>query len=361
MALERPLESLSDEEVLSGLDDLLRQSRRVEAPLIAHIGEVHARHLYARFAASSMFTYCTNVLHLSEGEAQLRISVAKATRDHPVLLEMLADGRLHLSGIAKLAPALTAQNRDALLARAVYKSKREIEEIVAELAPRPDAPSAIRKLPDRRPRPSCPLAEPAQVEVPPPVRAEIPRSASVPVLEPLAPSRYKIQFTAGPELRDDLERLRALMRSEVPDGDLAAIVGKAVRQLRERLEARRFGQTRSPRKKAPTTNDSSRHVPFEVRRLVYRRDGGQCRFVDGQGRRCSERHRLEYHHRHPFGMGGGPEFDNICLMCPTHNRYLAELDYGKSKMSRYWRSAGGGQTECGESGSLDADRADPSQ
>src|SRR5262245_39184405 len=131
MALERPLESLSDDEVLAGLDDLLHRSRRVEAPLIAHLGEIHARHLHARFAAPSIFMYCTSVLYMSEGEAQLRITVAKAARDHPVLLELLADGRLHLSGIARLAPVLTAENRDALIARAVHKSKRQIEEMVA--------------------------------------------------------------------------------------------------------------------------------------------------------------------------------------------------------------------------------------
>src|SRR5262245_66375631 len=103
MSITHSAQSLSGDEVISNLHDLLRQSRRVEAPLIAHIGEVHARHLYARYAASSMFTYCTHILHLSEGEAQLRITVAKAAREHPVLLEMLEDGRLHMSGIARLA------------------------------------------------------------------------------------------------------------------------------------------------------------------------------------------------------------------------------------------------------------------
>jgi hypothetical protein len=347
MALERPLQSLSDDEVLAGLDDLLRRSRRVEAPLIAHIGEVDARHLYAQFATPSIFSYCTIVLHMSEGEAQLRIIVAKAAREHPVLLEMLADGRLHLSGIARLAPVLTAENRDALLARAVHKSKRQIEEMVAELAPRPDAPSIVRKLPERAA--PFPVLAPAPVGVAPLCLDVPPLSVALPdvapparprctVFEPLSPARYRMQFTAGPELRDDLEALKALMRSEVPDGDLALIVGKAVRQMRQSLEARRFAQTKSPRKKTKQTNGSSRYLPSDVRRFVYRRDGGQCRFVDAQGRRCPERYRLEYHHRHPFGLGGGPERDNICLMCGLHNRYLAELDYGRKKMSRYWRS-----------------------
>src|SRR5262245_49630279 len=302
MALTLSLESLTDDEVIASLDDLLRQSRRVAAPLVAHLGEVHARHLYARYAASSMFSYCTDVLHLSEGEAQLRIIVARAAREHPVLLEMLADGRLHLSGIAKLAAVLTAENRDRLLARAIHKSKRQIEDIVAELAPRPDAPSVIRKLPER-PMSSSP-APPMEMEVAPPQPLEVPRSAPArpPVCQPLSPARYKIQFTAGPELREDLKRLQALMRSEVPDGNFAAIIGGAARDLRERLEARRFAQTKSPRKAGGRTDSSSRHIPAAARRFVYRRDGGQCCFVDAQGRRCPERHRLEYHHRHAFGL-----------------------------------------------------------
>ena len=63
---------------------------------------------------------------------------------------MLADGRLHLSGISLLRPHLTVANRETLLKRAVYKSKRQIQEIVAELSPRADIPATIRKLPERR-------------------------------------------------------------------------------------------------------------------------------------------------------------------------------------------------------------------
>jgi hypothetical protein len=89
-------------------------------------------------------------LHLSEAEAYLRIAAARASREHPMLLALLADGRLHLTGIAKLAPHLTRQNRDALLERATHRSKSQIEELIAELAPRPDAPALMRKLPERR-------------------------------------------------------------------------------------------------------------------------------------------------------------------------------------------------------------------
>jgi hypothetical protein len=158
--MARRIRALSDDELLVRLSALLRESRRIEWELVAHIGEVDERRLYAREACASMFVYCTEVLHLSEHEAYLRITAARAAREHPMLLTMLADGRLHLSGIAKLAPRLTLANRDALLDHATHKSKRQIEVLVADRAPRPDVPALIRKLPDRGPASATPAVIP---------------------------------------------------------------------------------------------------------------------------------------------------------------------------------------------------------
>ena len=72
-----------------------------------------------------------------------------------MLLTMLADGRLHLTAIAKLAPHLTHENRDGLLERATHRSKRQIEEQIAEIAPRPDVPAMVRRLPGRRTLPTA--------------------------------------------------------------------------------------------------------------------------------------------------------------------------------------------------------------
>jgi hypothetical protein len=150
---EPALHAISDDELIRRLGELVSQSRRIEADLVAHIGEVDARGLYARQASPSMFAYCTEALHLSEAEAYRRITVARAARKHELLLTMLRDGRLHLSGIALLAPLLTPANREALLARATHRSKREIDTLVAELQPRPDVPSVMRKLPQPRTAP----------------------------------------------------------------------------------------------------------------------------------------------------------------------------------------------------------------
>jgi hypothetical protein len=169
-------------------------------------------------------------------------------------------------------------------------------------------------------KPTAPLAGPK------------PQTRPAATVEPLSPARYKVQFTASQELRDKLERLTALMRSEVPDGDLAAIIERAVSEKLQRLEARRFGKTKAPRKRLAetVTTPGSRHVPAALRRAVYERDESRCTFVDRQGRRCTERHRLEFHHDFPFGKGGDTGLVNLKLLCEQHNRYLAEVDYGKA-------------------------------
>ena len=160
------------------------------------------------------------------------------------------------------------------------------------------------------------------------------------VVKPLAPDRYKVQFTASAELHDKLERLRALMRPSVPDGDLAAIIERAVTEKLQRLEARRFARTQVPRKtlSQSETSPTTRQIPAAVRRAVYERDGGRCRYEDEQGRRCTARQGLEFHHRLPFGRGGDHSVANVSLACRSHNGYLAEVDYGREAVARHRRS-----------------------
>jgi HNH endonuclease len=338
------LKNLRDEELLHRLSLLVGQSRGVEADVVAHIGEVELRRLYAREACSSMFEYCRRVLRLRENEAYLRITVARAARENPALLEMLRDGRLHLSGIARLAPHLTRENSELVLGRACGMSHREIRELVSELEPKPDVAATLRKLP-QRPTPagvaSVSLGAPRVESDTFNVESKGTASPRPAVVEPLAPARYQVRFTASAELREKLERLQALMRSSVPDGDLARLIDIAVTEKLERVEARRFAKTRAPHKGLSETDatPSSRHIPAPVRRAVYERDGGLCSYRDERGRRCAGRHDLEFHHKHPFARGGDHSAENLALMCPAHNRLLAERDYGEDVMARFRAAA----------------------
>lgn len=138
---------LSDEELLDVLARLAANERGAVAELVAHLAALDTRGAHLALGYSSLFSYCREALRLSEHEAYNRIEVARAARRFPEVLGMLHDGSLTTTAARLLAPVLTAENRERLLAAAAYRSKREVEELIARTRPRPDVPASIRKVP----------------------------------------------------------------------------------------------------------------------------------------------------------------------------------------------------------------------
>lgn len=194
---------------------------------------------------------------------------------------------------------MTKANQRAVLAEACGKSTREIKKIAARLAPKPDVPASIRKLPAPRPAAEASRTsaeEPASASSPagpaapaPSGPVPAPPESHRPLVEPLTPERYRLQLTMDEEMHDDLRCLQDLMRREIPDGDPGAAA---------------------------------------VRRTVWKRDGGQCAFISRTGVLCTERSFLEFHHEAPYALGGGKTAENISLRCRAHSVYESELIFG---------------------------------
>jgi hypothetical protein len=225
-----------------------------------------------------------------------------------------------------LAPHLTSENHATVLAEARHKTKRQVEELAARLTPRPAVPATIRKLPE--PKAPSGLVNAAQEEIfiatsPALVAAPPPKPAEV---TPLAPERYKVQFTVTRETHDKLRRLQDLLRHTVPNGDPAVIIDKALTLLLAEVERAKLSATEKPKAPRPAT-PGSRHVPAAVRRTVWKRDGGRCAFVGTNGR-CRETGLLEYHHVMPFAEGGSTSVENVELRCKSHNAHEAVQWFG---------------------------------
>ena len=318
---------LSDAALEAEVKRLAHCEREATVHLVAHLAELDARRLYLGAGFSSLFTYCTAVLRLSEHESYDRIEAARAARRYPIILHMLGEGALNLTTVRLLAPHLTNDNCAELLAAASGRSKREVEELLARQFPRPEVPSSIRKVPAPAP-PTVPVSPPPQAT---PVFA--PPAKHRPALTPLADDRYVIRFTATAGTREKLRLAQDLLRHAIPTGDLGEIFDRALTALLEKLARAKLAATERPgsnRDAAP----SSRHIPAEVRRAVWLRDGGRCGFVGKGGRRCAERSFLEFHHVQPYAVGGQATVDNIALRCRAHNAYEADLFYGPPKPRR---------------------------
>lgn len=351
--MEGSLKTVSDRKLLGGLDDLVTKSRQNEADLLAYLAEVDRRELYLEQGCSSMFGYCTEVLHFSEATAFRRIAVARAARTVPLLLERIREGALHVAGAKLLAPTLTPENHVELLDLARHKSKRAIEKILADRAPRPDVPARIRQLPGRRAvqgvrvaseiaKPAC--EAPSHEATPSPVKSRLP----TPAPSPLGGGRFRVQFTASQALCDRLREAQALLRHQLPDGDMAEIFERALTLLVQDAKRKRFAQT-SDRRRSKAMRESgsaSRHIPAKIKRAVCARDGGRCAFVGANGRRCGSRDFLEFHHRDPWARTRRHSIDRIELRCRGHNRYAAVQDYGAAYMARFTRRDHSPRREC---------------
>jgi hypothetical protein len=143
--------ALSDGDLLSSLQGVVRALRRSAAEVVAHLSEVEERRLHLLAGHASMFMYCVSHLGMSEDEAWRRMEVARLARRFPRLFELLACGQISLSVAALLRRHLTAANAEVLLADVCGKTVSEAREVLARWFPRADVPSCIRKLPARQP------------------------------------------------------------------------------------------------------------------------------------------------------------------------------------------------------------------
>ncbi|HWA77970.1 MAG TPA: hypothetical protein VG937_36800 [Polyangiaceae bacterium] len=505
------LSGVSDERLLRDLRGFVASGARMDASVVAHLAEVEERRLHLKAAASSLFDYCLRRLGFSESEAFHRITAARLARRFPVIFEMLGARSIHLSGLRVLRDHLTAENHRELLAAAGGKSKKEVEILVATLAPRPDVASRLRKLPARRVARASPVDELASMPEAdhsrsvaaaslPQMRGELAsgvmqsrdyntaqgpdqrtnqstgqctnqstgqrtdqstgqctdqstgqytnqstgqctaqstgqctaqstgqctehrtagqctdqrtagsadereercteqseglgarelcasnaqavslldrgslssragrgeadelarrRSSRMRALEPLSGTRYLLRVCVGSEFKAKLGRARDLMSHGNPSGELAVVLERALDLLVERLEKQRFAKIErppAPRKLSENLRGPSnrgeqerkremasieqrgltrRHVPNEVRRAVAERDGERCTYVDEEGRRCPSRVFLQLHHEVAHALGGASTVANLRVLCGSHNRWLAERDFGRAHQER---------------------------
>jgi 5-methylcytosine-specific restriction endonuclease McrA len=439
------LAQMSESELLDHFENLVERDRRTTTQLLVAIAEIDERKLWAGHAFPSMFAFCVERFHMSEQVTAKRIWAARTARRFPIVLEMVERGELHLSAIHLLARHLTADNCDDVLQRARHKSSREIEKLVAALAPRPDVASRVRALPrtvvdaangvaaavasgDATTRKVLDTAEgvaaaatsgDATTHSEPdsaavagmgsrPVQARggspLPAAAARPITA-LSPRRYKIEITIDEETHDKLRSLQDLLGRSQVGRDPAAIISRAIDSLLVDTLKRKAATTdrprqacdasatisrlrparavaatsdvshpasevsgttdrpqpampaceASPRTPQPRTRNiparpashaspktqqpKTRTIPAALRRAVWQRDCGRCRYVDGRGRRCKATSSVEFHHKHPFAKGGRHDADNVELRCAAHNQYQADLDFGRNFMDGR-RSAG---------------------
>lgn len=220
---------LSDKALVNAVHRSCSEARATLAHLLVLLIEVEERSLHLKEAYPSMFAYCRGELRMSEGEASRRINAARLVHRFPKLLSRIECGDIHLSALYQLRDYFNDGNLDHLVDAAKGKNKFEIAEIIARLAPRAGGRASVRKLPHHDKRPDV-------------------TPARKPSLEPLAEALYRLQVFGDRVFRDKLFRARDMLMHSNPTGDLSVVIARALDELLNALEKRRYGK---PLKKTP--------------------------------------------------------------------------------------------------------------
>ena len=228
---------LPDQVLLEQTRMLARHEQALQLSVLDHLREIEARRLYLRLGYSSLFDYTVRELHYTEAAAWRRIKAMRLCRETRGVREWLHDGSLNLSNAALLQnsferwdrsgagpvaagspgagtngapragsapsaargeaagaplPVLDARARQQLVERAVGKSTRQVQQMLAELDPEAAAPAER--------------------------------------LRALGNGRWELRAVIDAECQRGLQQLRELMSHVDPHLTIGQLVGRLVRE-----------------------------------------------------------------------------------------------------------------------------------
>jgi 5-methylcytosine-specific restriction endonuclease McrA len=298
-------------------------------------------------AYGTLTEYCIHELGYGDTSASRRVRAARVIKDIPEVYDLLKKRELTFSAVVLVYSVLTPENKDELLPRLVGKSRSEIEYILAEYRmPRKifdqAKPTLVKKLVVVEGAPAGASSKSAAGEHTLEV-GEMTRHSdgsndpgdkiATPEVKEVLERMFEIRFAADEELMELIRWLKSYLSHKYPKGaSFLEIFKYAMNYVREREDLSR----RKESNRRSNAKSDSRYIPKSVKQKVWSRDQGKCSFVGANGRRCNSKYNLQFDHFPiPYARGGPSTVSNLRLLCAKHNKYMAEMIYGKAHVAKY--------------------------
>lgn len=230
---------LSDEELWDAMPALARRERRDVVTFLIYLMELKRREILLARAYPGVYSFLVS-LGFSEFEARARSIAVGAAAKYRSVLGLLQAGRLTLSALAVIGPYLKPENYRSLLRKACRRSKRDLEKLVASLAPQAPRRDVARVVSAPAP---APPSEPSP-EAPPAVA--FPADSLFPgeplscfEKRPAGEVRLRQSFDCSEELQDKIRRAKEILSNKYPSGRLEFILDDALEALLERIDPAR--------------------------------------------------------------------------------------------------------------------------
>lgn len=320
------------------LAELLSRERDAMAEFLIALADFDRQRAWAELGYSSLFWFLHRRLGISKCAAHYRKVASELIQKHPEVLAALREGRLCLSSIAELAKVLTAENCADVLPRFFHLSRREAAEVAAAIRPvmRPplrDVVTVVAMSPAAPPTPATSMdasCDNPVVVLPAEPIFRVPPSSPTRVT-PLTEDLRRVHVTVSRRFIAKLDAARDALSHSHPGANNEVILEAGLDLLLARHRERRgigAKPARNGRSAAPG------RITAEVKREVWKRDGGGCRWPVEGGGICGSTLRLEFDHVVPRGRGGSSEAENLRLLCRFHNQLTARRIYGDGLIDR---------------------------
>ncbi len=303
--------------------------QKSEAYLLRVIEVVSERELHLDCGLPSLYSYCTRLLHISDGIAYALIAVINKGKEVPELIAAVESGKVSLSKAKKICSVITPKNHKEWIDLATYETSRVIERCVAGANPKEAVKeSAQYKSADR---------------------IEFKLGVSEEWMELLGTTKDLLSQKQSRAVTSE-EALLFVMREfndkhnpvKKAERAMARVQKKAALDLQKaktELAEQQCPGTVTPSESAdkkPMMAKSIKRKPLKRLTIhaVNHRDQGQCTHVSEFGR-CEERRWLDHHHIIPVSQSGSNEIENLTTLCHAHHKMQhRELAYFMNSRSR---------------------------
>jgi hypothetical protein len=297
----KDLKTIPAEQILSGLENLVKSERKITHLVLRFIDEVARRKMYLDLGYDSLYKYLTLHLKYSGNQAYDRIDAARVLGASPKVSEKIESGQITLSQLVKVGQCLkleqkrgqgvSVQRTENILSQVESLSVFETEKILA--CEFNYIPKKIQKI------------QPQQ-------------DGSVVVTMTLDKDQFEI-----------IQKAQNYISHSVPNGDLAdAFTFLAKKEIR-RVEGKTAGKKPEggedkysiPTQSFPESRLRRKSISLRTRRMLMEKANHQCQHVPAEtGVRCNSRFQLQVDHVIPLAKGGADEVENLRVLCGIHNR-----------------------------------------
>ena len=331
-ATQTEVQILSIDELHARTLEVARREQRTTTELLQHLMEIKARRVFAVKGYGGLWEYVRHYLGYSEPATNERLRAMELMEAVPEVEKQIQAGELSLTTASqvqvfirklerkekkKLAPEAKLE----LIDEVAGKSKRQVEQVFASIAPELQVPKEREKV----------------------LTSELTQLSLVVDSETMEMLK-RFQELKGNQNHSDILKTTLKEYLKRNDPEQKALKTKQNSNLDEetnslKINSRKKNPVHSNSRHQPAdvkNNLASRYVPVDTKRKIWQRAQSRCEYIDPKsGKRCESRHRLQLDHKIPWSVGGKTDFANLRLACPTHNQLYAIQYFGERKMQRY--------------------------